>query len=44
LVQTAENPGAIRVGTSDRTLIDRIRAAGASTYPAERLRNEIDPR
>lgn len=44
LVRAAEDPGEIRVATSDRTLVERVRAAGASTYPAERLRNEIDPR
>jgi predicted RNA-binding protein with PIN domain len=44
LVRAAERPGEIVVATSDRTLADRVRAAGASTYPAERLRNDVDPR
>jgi predicted RNA-binding protein with PIN domain len=44
LVRADENPAAIRVATSDRTLADRVRAAGASVYPAERLRSIIDPR
>ncbi|BBY16643.1 NYN domain-containing protein [Mycolicibacterium litorale] len=43
LVHAADDPGEIRVATSDRTLIERVRAAGASTYPADRLRNDIDP-
>jgi predicted RNA-binding protein with PIN domain len=38
------NPADILVATSDRTLADRVTAAGASVYPAERLRNIIDPR
>ena len=44
LVLADANPERIRVATSDRTLSDRVRAAGASVYPAERLRNLIDPR
>jgi predicted RNA-binding protein with PIN domain len=44
LVRADANPGEIRVATSDRTLSDRVQAAGASVYPAERLRNLIDPR
>ena len=44
LVIEDTNPGEIRVATSDRALSERIRAAGASVYPAEKLRNEIDPR
>jgi len=44
LVQTDARPEEIRVATSDRALSDRIRAAGASVYSAERLRNLIDPR
>ncbi|BCI52689.1 hypothetical protein NIIDNTM18_19670 [Mycolicibacterium litorale] len=44
LVRAAEDPGALRIATSDRALTERVRAAGASTYPAERLRNAIDPR
>jgi len=44
LVQADEDPTEIRVATSDRALADRVRIAGASVYPAERLRNLIDPR
>jgi predicted RNA-binding protein with PIN domain len=44
LVRADADPGEIRVATSDRALSDRVRAAGASVYPAERLRNLIDPR
>jgi predicted RNA-binding protein with PIN domain len=44
LVQTDAHPEKIRVATSDRTLSDRVRAAGASVYSAESLRNLIDPR
>jgi predicted RNA-binding protein with PIN domain len=44
LVRSDADPAEIRVATSDRTLSDRVRAAGASVYPAERLRNLIDPR
>ncbi len=44
LVTADARPGEIRVATSDRTLTARVRAAGASVYPAERLRTLIDPR
>jgi predicted RNA-binding protein with PIN domain len=44
LVQADAHPSEIRVATSDRTLSERVRAVGASVYPAERLRNLIDPR
>lgn len=44
LVRAAANPSDIRVATSDRALSERVQAAGASVYPAERLRNLIDPR
>jgi predicted RNA-binding protein with PIN domain len=44
LVGADADPAEIRVATSDRALSDRVRAAGASVYPAERLRNLIDPR
>jgi predicted RNA-binding protein with PIN domain len=44
LVQADAHPSEIRVATSDRALSERVRAAGASVYPAERLRNLIDPR
>ncbi|HEX2402522.1 MAG TPA: NYN domain-containing protein [Mycobacterium sp.] len=44
LVGADADPAEIRVATSDRALSDRVRAAGASVYPAERLRNLIEPR
>jgi predicted RNA-binding protein with PIN domain len=44
LVTAEADPSTIRVATSDRTLCDRVRAAGASVFPAERLRSLIDPR
>lgn len=44
MVCAADDPGEIVVATSDRALGERVRAAGAATYPAERLRNDIDPR
>ena len=44
LVRADANPAEIRVATSDRTLSERVTAAGASVFPAERLRNLIDPR
>jgi predicted RNA-binding protein with PIN domain len=44
LVRANAHPDEIRVATSDRALSDRVRAAGASVYPAESLRNLIDPR
>jgi predicted RNA-binding protein with PIN domain len=43
LVQADTRPQDIRVVTSDGTLSDRVREAGACTYPAERFRNLIDP-
>ena len=36
-------PQQIRVVTSDSTLSDRVRAAGASVYPGQSFRNLIDP-
>ena len=44
LVRADGHPERIRVATSDRALSERVQAAGASVYPAERLRNLIDPR
>jgi predicted RNA-binding protein with PIN domain len=44
LVSADADPSKIRVATSDRALSDRVRAAGASVFPAERLRSLIDPR
>ena len=44
LVQVDARPEEIRVVTSDNTLTDRVRTAGATVYPAESFRNLIDPR
>ena len=43
LVQADTHPQEIRVVTSDSTLIDRVRAVGASVYPAASFRSLIDP-
>jgi predicted RNA-binding protein with PIN domain len=44
LVRSAENPQEVRVATSDRALSERVGALGATVYPAQRLRDLIDPR
>lgn len=44
LVQADARPEEIRVVTSDRTLTDRVKIAGASVYRAESFRNLVDPR
>lgn len=44
MVQAAEHPQDIRVATSDRVLSERVGALGATVYPAQRLRDLIDPR
>jgi predicted RNA-binding protein with PIN domain len=44
LVRADSDPAQIRVATSDRTLSERVQAAGGHVYPAQRLRNVIDPR
>lgn len=44
LVHADNRPTDLRVATSDRALAERVRAAGASVFPAERLRDLIDPR
>jgi predicted RNA-binding protein with PIN domain len=44
LVRADAYPEEICVATSDRALSDRVQAAGASAYPAQELRNLIDPR
>jgi predicted RNA-binding protein with PIN domain len=44
MVQAAESPRHIQVATSDRGLSERVSALGASVYPAQRLRDLIDPR
>jgi hypothetical protein len=41
--QVKDQAEEILVATSDRNLSDRVRAADAAVYPAERLRNLIDP-
>lgn len=43
LVRADEQPHEINVVTSDIALADRVRRAGASTYPAATFRNLIDP-
>ena len=43
LVRAADRPQEITVVTSDSTLADRVRDAGASAYPAASFRNLIDP-
>jgi predicted RNA-binding protein with PIN domain len=44
LVLADSDPAQIRVATSDRALSERVQAADAHVYPAESLRNLIDPR
>ncbi|MGE2691162.1 NYN domain-containing protein [Mycolicibacterium pulveris] len=44
LVLADERPADVVVATSDRALAERVRATGASVYPAERLRDLVDPR
>jgi predicted RNA-binding protein with PIN domain len=44
MVRAAERPAEIRVATSDRALIEQVSELGASVYPAQRLRDLIDPR
>jgi predicted RNA-binding protein with PIN domain len=44
LVLADSDPAQIRVATSDRALCERVEAAGACVYPAQSLRNLIDPR
>ena len=44
MVSAAEDPQDIRVATSDRALSQRVSALGASVYPAQSLRDLIDPR
>jgi predicted RNA-binding protein with PIN domain len=43
LVRADAHPAQIRVATSDRALSERVQSAGAHVYPAEKLRNRIDP-
>ena len=44
LLHADDRPTDVRVATSDRTLAERVRARGACVYPAEKLRDLIDPR
>jgi predicted RNA-binding protein with PIN domain len=44
LVRADDRPHEINVVTSDITLADRVRNAGASAHPAARFRNLIEPR
>lgn len=44
IVTADARPDQLRVATSDRTLAQRVRAANATVFPAERLRDAIDPR
>lgn len=44
MVTSDPHPEQIRVATSDRDLADRVRSAQAAVFPAERLRDLIDPR
>jgi predicted RNA-binding protein with PIN domain len=44
LIGSAANPDEIVVATSDRGLAERVRSANATVFPAERLRELIDPR
>ncbi|MBX7430580.1 NYN domain-containing protein [Mycobacterium sp. Y57] len=44
MITADPHPGQIRVATSDRALSERVRSAHATVFPAERLRDLIDPR
>lgn len=44
IVAADPHPEQIRVATSDRSLAERVRTAHATVFPAERLRELIDPR
>jgi predicted RNA-binding protein with PIN domain len=43
LTRAEPRPHEIRVVTSDSTLTDRVRDAGATTYASASFRNLIDP-
>jgi uncharacterized protein YaiI (UPF0178 family) len=43
LIEADDRPHELTVVTSDSTLADRVRSAGASVYPAASFRNLIDP-
>jgi uncharacterized protein YaiI (UPF0178 family) len=44
LIEADDRPHELTVVTSDSTLADRVRSAGASVYPAASFRNLIDHR
>lgn len=44
IVRADPHPEQIRVATSDNDLSARVRSAHAAVFPAERLRDLIDPR
>ena len=44
LLTADAHPEHVRVATSDRGLAERVRRAGGEAFPAERLRDLIDPR
>ncbi len=44
LIEAQPRPAQVVVATSDRTLAERVRSAGAATFPADRFRDLIDPR
>jgi predicted RNA-binding protein with PIN domain len=44
MISAADDLQDIRVATSDRALSQRVSALGADVYPAQRLRDLIDPR
>lgn len=44
MISAADDLPDIRVATSDRALSERVGALGAAVYPAQRLRDLIDPR
>ena len=43
LIEAEDRPHELTVVTSDSTLADRVRSAGASVYPAASFRKLIDP-
>lgn len=44
MISAADDLQDIRVATLDRALSERVSALGATVYPAQRLRDLIDPR
>ncbi|ORW69174.1 NYN domain-containing protein [Mycobacterium saskatchewanense] len=44
LVRSDARPGGVRVVTSDRALIERVRSLGAAVFSADGFRNLVDPR